>query len=536
MSRNNLKAAAAEFIQNASWLKKLSNFYYIDFLFPSLGVVDLLTSHFRSNFTLEKDDKKLLAGICFYLSEYVASCWEECGLDVEVYFDENGALISIRGLSAQPIHLQSTFSLMLANMPKEIAIDRNNKFPFPAQGDFVCSFVQGFLRGAYFENSHDIEALFGADLNEQIDKVLAKQFAKWHEVVTPELTISHLPELYLSCLKNRHFLASEEAPMVKEVKEFIKYFKTLNIDPAMAGRKLSKIFVTSPCEYLSLLGAALLGGLDTKEPSLEEFLPSLKARSYAVPLLRDAFYFYRNAIGYSGDWIKNESNDADSLKLVEIDRQIGFLPWLRLSNKYLGTGFSKEGSLREFLGYLKEGNFFLAQSTLDRELEEDPANIDFRIQRAFFYFVTRDLESGHEYCKKLLSENNIERYYEFFSVWGAILLELKQVEIAIRYLKLAYNAGDSPKFRKAEIGNTLAWCYILQGFNDEAKVILDEVKLYPSLENVSILLNRLFISEKSDEMPRDLLEALRLAPMDRRVFNNVILLGKARVEKGELKI
>jgi hypothetical protein len=64
MSRNKLKVAASEFIENAGWLKNLNKFYYIDFLFPSIGIADLLTSHFRSNFTLGKDDRKLLNRIC----------------------------------------------------------------------------------------------------------------------------------------------------------------------------------------------------------------------------------------------------------------------------------------------------------------------------------------------------------------------------------------------------------------------------------------------------------------------------------------
>lgn len=106
----------------------------------------------------------------------------------------------------------------------------------------------------------------------------------------------------------------------------------------------------------------------------------------------------------------------------------------------------------------------------------------------------------------------------------------------MRYLKLAFNSGEIPKYRKSEIGNTLAWCYILLGLNNEAREILEEVVPYSSMEHVSILLNILFTSKKSESIPEELTQAVTLAPMDRRVFNNVVLLGRARVEQGQLKV
>lgn len=392
MFRNKLKEVALEFIESASWLSKLSGTYHIGYLFPSLGIVDLLTSHLRSNFTPTKDDKKLLYQISAYLTEYVVQCWEECGLGVDVSFDENGGLLLIGGLDVKPLHLQSIFASMLSSLPKELALDRKHYVPVSVQGDYVCLFIQGFLRGAYFEKLKEVDDLFGEDLNAQIDKVIAKQYAMWHEVVSPEVTISHLPELYLACLSSRHFLASEVAPMLKEAKEFVKYFKTLNIDPAMAGRKLSKIFIGSPSEYLSLLGIVLLGGYSNNESSLEKCLPALKVRSYATPLIRSAFCYYREAIGEVADWIGSAGLEKTHIDMIELDLKLGFMPWLRLSTKYIAQNLGEDKALVEFVGYVKEGNFFSAQSTLEAILDQEPSKLELRIQRAFFHYVTKDLK------------------------------------------------------------------------------------------------------------------------------------------------
>jgi tetratricopeptide (TPR) repeat protein len=534
MSRNNLKQEAESFRDHASWMSEVSSHYLIDYLFPAMGIIDLLTSHLRGNVTLTADDKRLIFQISSFLSEYVSRCWEAAGLEVQVNSDENGTLISILGLDVKPIHLNSTFALMLSSLPKEMYLSRTTAVPMTAQGDYVCTFIQGFLRGVYFEDKEDVNNLFGDDLNASLDKVIALQYAKWHELVFPSLTIAHLPELYLSCLKNKHFLASDMSPMHKEVDAFFAYFKSLNIDPAMAGRKLATIFLSSPSEYLSVLGLALLGGFDAHDTALSVSLPAVYARSFATPLMRNAYYHYRSLIGKDTDWIGLDVVSDAHVEMFEQDLKIGFLPWVKLNPRYVLANIGKDAELRKFFSLVKDGGFFLAQDLLDKILENSPGNLDLRVQRAFFLYVTKDLDLAHEYCKRLLSEHDIERHSEFFSAWGSILLEMNQIEVAIRYLKLAYNSGDQSKFRKAAVGNNLAWCYIISGMNADAKAILDEIIDYPCLERVSILLNLLFISEKTSIMGPQLLEALKLAPMDRRVFNNMIMQGKSRIVKGEL--
>ncbi len=536
MARRKLNQVASDFIQSSKWLSDSSNLYLVDYFFPSLGVLDLITAHMRANFTLTDADKKLLSEASSFLLEYVVRCWEECGLTCEIVYDENGSLVAIQGLESKPIHFQSIFSMFLANASSQVFIDRKIQIPLAPKGDIICSFIQGFLRGAYFEESAEVDNLFTIEFGESLDRVIARQYGKWHELLFPQVTLAHLPELYLYSLKSRHFLASDQPPLLKEVTAFVEYFKTLGIDPGMAGVKLGSLFLQSPSEYLSLLGVVLLAATDSNEAISDGALSNVKVRSYAVPLVRAAFYKYRELLGIGLDWATKDLLDVSDRLLIEREQMLGLTPWVILDPKYIVEEFNKSEALRSFFNLIKEGDFFESQRLLDTMLEENPADLMLRVQKAHYLYVTGEFESGHEYSKQLLSEPNIERSYLFFNTWGMILLAMKQIELAIRYLKLSYTAGSMPLFKKVEIGNNLAWCYLLSGENSLAEAILEEIRGNTSLEAVSVLLNHLFISEPADGLPDDLKKALQLAPMDKRVFNNLILNGRARIVAGELKI
>lgn len=529
MSIDKLDKKANEFIAQTKWLVEFSEIYLIDYNFPSMGVVDLLLSYFRGKYEYSSDDKSLIELVSAYLGSYICKVWRNCGLNPVVDYSEYGVLISVEGLASKAVHLNSVFRNFLTTPPKDVAVRRGNRVPLSPVGDFVCSFVHGFLRGVYFEEVEELDLVFNQDLLNQIDKEIAIQYAKWYEVVYPKESLSHLPVLYLKIQKNIHFLASNQFPLSDEVLEFDSYFKEIGLDSKLVRSKLGTIFAYSPVEYLSLLGLLLIR-MEGDVLSVKESMPFFKVRSYALPLIRGSVYGQHDG---KKDWIDLGAIDHSELSQIEIDQSLHFLPWLSLSLDYF-KGRKITEDLKGFLSAVREGDFAGSLGELDRMLEVTPGDLELRIQRAFFYLITGEFEQGHEYCKRLLTEPGIEKESQFFYIWGSLLISLRQYELAERYLRIAFNFGDLEEFDKAEIGNSLSWCYILMSRNQEALEIMDAVVGLNSVERVSILLNRLLLLPEENKDLVLLRKIVKSCPTDRRVFANVILLG--RISPAEVAI
>lgn len=530
-----VKEDSDRFIETCKWLSTFDPIYMVDYLFPCLGVIDLLTSYLRMKIDKTEENIKFIKEISSFLSVYVKKTWDACGLECELKQFGSDSCIVIRGIEVTSINIESILIGMFGNFPEEIYCDRTNKVPLSIQGDFISIFVQGVLRGAYFQNSEDVRSVFTSEFEQDLNKEISRQVAKWFELTHPKLEFSHLPELYLRCFSSTHFLASEKAPMYKEVEQFVSYFKEMNIDPGMAGRKLWEVFLKCPNEYISMLGVVLLSSLESKE-IMNVDLACLKSKGYALPMLRTAYYEYNSLLSGNGDWSVQEKLSDQVDYQIQTEKFLGLVPWMILSSKYVRTKWESNPKIVTFVRFLVQGIYGSSDAVLDEMIVADPADLELRIQKVQYYFVRRDYEKGHEYCKTLLSEPGIEKYSSFFQVWGSILLELQQPELASRYLKIAYNFGDIDNITKARVANSLAWSYMLQNRRAEAQDILLETSTFNSDERISILLNLLFLSERSEGVPEILKQVINLSPCDRRVFNNLIVLGKARLSSDKLSL
>jgi len=514
------------------WKESLSSspVLELDGTWPSVGVLDLITFPLRARGDLDARDLEFISGCAAYLAELSERCLGLTGANVLVRVGDEGVELQVAG---GPVREGETFVVRVEQDIREFL--RLVPPSFPVIGDF--SRVMGF-ESNYF-SAYAIGLVTGyspsgdgsvpnrkAPGNEErlefVVKELSRQSGAYYQRIYPDESLGQVAELYLNRLIFPPLFMKESMPGLGAVQGMLEFFEEFNV-PAKGMLRLSHNLSLSPDELISSAGIAFFAALsDTIPPP--QIIAAANAKGLDVCLLRRAMLDVREALGLRGDWIDAPEFTEEDSRRVQIEKELGLLPWLCLGEKRL-SGLVSEPWLRGFLQALASIDLPQAMRIADDFIDENPRDIEMRVQRIYLDVVRGDLERAVAEAEVLSTEPESETDPEFYHIWGVSALNRGDIPTAVKQLRTAFRfVGDRPLF-KAEIANNLAWALIHTGDYIKALEVLD-YGIEHSLCPVTMLLNKAYalhsLGREEEAMKIHTERLMKLAPTDRRVASGLV--------------
>ncbi len=500
----------------------------LDFSWPSVGILDLLTFHIRGENEVSAEDRKIIKGASAYLAVMAFQCWEAFEVSVVAGENDDGIFLKAErdGKTLLFIAIEQSLFRILKDPPYPFPVIGSSERAVLPDHNYLSLFGIGLMTGLspYAEGewaNEGIEAR-AADTEKTV-RVLAKSTAEHFGRLLPGEQLGQVAELYLSNLIYPPVMIGEPLPGLQAVRGILAFLKEYNL-PAHAVLELSKSFACSPDELISTAGLSFYSAMVDSGAGLEaiskQVLSVTQTLGNSVGLLRGTMIEVRNSLNLFGDWISEEELTKGGELRAKLEIQLGFLPWLKLPMKRL-----KDKKLKPLLQALSLFDLNGAVKILDEILSESPSDIDLRIQRTYLDLAQGDPVKGCEELKKLLSEPGAENEALLFHLWGLAELSLEKNEQALLRFKEAFQLRDTELLRKAEKANNFAWALILMERYDEALPYLD-LAIKEDYAPVTALLNKAYVARllNQEQVVKSCEEQLlKLAPTDRRVFRNLML-------------
>ncbi len=502
---------------------------WLDYSWPSIGVIDLISFPLRKKTSMSALEKELLYMTTAYLGNVISRVWQLSGIDHKVYFDElkGGVCLRFRtdtGAEAEYL-LTNYIHDLLFRMPPEIEVFKGFKRPYTFDANILSSVCLGIALGlAPIGASPSLNQTGESETNEEekirkIERAIARLCSEWFTARYPDVMLAQVADLFLKGGILPPLFFNREEGIGDTIDPFIEYLNQIKAPLSMI-QQLALVFCACPDEKISFIGVLLgLFSYADYESLPPEIKSALRYHYHLLPIARKNILKYRG-VDMTEEYLLGAS-EKRNLHLYEYEKKIGTLPWLYLTAEdfFMKRDFKIDLFMKAVLSFEYEKAF----NELTEIVVSWPGDIGFRIQHMGFEMLRGDYEYAHELAKVLVSEPVVENRPDFYSMWANCLLKLNEPEIALRYFSTAIACATCSQDMKAEILNGIGWCYILLKKEKEAIPYLQEAQLM-SQAPLGILLNRAYIyrfdgeAQKAREL---LLEAAKLLPYDRRVFSNL---------------
>jgi len=501
---------------------KSNKYLVLDYSWPSLTVVDLITFSLRHKINLTEDESRLLMSASVYVSCVIASVTGSEAQPAEIFKDQENNSILRFAISNKTleVNVEEIIAQVFRDIKNTLPISSDFKRPVSYDSIIVTPLSLSIAAGISPLIPKEQRGLSSDESIGLLQKSISNDLGRWFARNFPKNEMSHVPELYLKGFIWPPLLMEEEPPLTAAVESLLSYFADLQL-PASYIFSLLEAFSLCPDEHVASIAIAMSGVFKKTETLSPCILASSRSRRYLTPLLRSALVSSAlSAQSIDSDWMETGINSKNR-NFFELEKEIGSIPWLSLSPDWIAENFSE---IQVFLKNIKEFEFVKGMRLLDELVSQKPFEVELRIQQIKFEFIRGDYEKCHALCKTLVSEPKAESFPEFFNLWGLCLLSLNEPEIAARYFRAAKAIKHTDPALKAEILNNLAWSNIQLDNFDSAKSDLLEAEVL-SLCPVTIWLNLAFISTKENDLERRnvyIKKASQIAPYDRRVFGNLV--------------
>ena len=525
MIEQSIEARAQEFVKKAHPIfAPLSN-VQLDFNWPSLGALDALLYSLRGAEEFTGDQREFLKGGVSYLAAMAYSSWASFGGEVTAKDGPKGITLQVRG--GPKLSLTESVVLYLEEVCAGIL--RRPPTPFPVLGEYVrevgidqnlmsivglgvCTGLSPFAKGPWRGEAPE-------KFEEQVAntvKLLSFQSAEYYRAVFPDEKWGQVAELYLNDLIYPPLGMDEPVPVYRATQGILSFLEEYRIDSSSALR-LAHNLALSPDELISCAGLVLYGALVSGPVA-----PAVRAASEAKGMMpgyfRAAMVELRRELKLRDDWIERREFGVEDEVRLEIERALGFLPWLRLSSERLRK--NKNDLLWDALDGMARFDLNKATSVLEKIVEEDPRDIEVRVQRVYFYVIEGDIDAAHFACRALSSEPESESSAQFYGLWGLVELIRGENETAIRYLKIAADLSAIASYEQQQITNNYAWALMLEGHMLRALDVLEGCLLGGPF--VPALLNKIYVLEtlnRKEGIAKVLSDLRTISPLDRKVFS-----------------
>jgi tetratricopeptide (TPR) repeat protein len=508
----------------------------LDYTWPTIGVMDLLSFPFRKKPGMSDSEKHLFVMISAYIGIVISRAWKEAGIGHRVYFDElkGGVCISFPGgneAGSKDLLLTNFLTDFFVAMPAELPVFRNFYRPYHFEGNVLSGICLGIATGLSPAGefpwtqklTKDSTPTSKKEIHDStiihIERALAVQCATWFSGRYPDVMMAQVPDLFMHGVILPPLFYDEKEGVNDSLDPLIEYLQETRV-PSEMIRQLACVFAGCPDEKISFLGV-LLGMYIYPTYEALPVVIKLACKHYRslIPSARNTILSYK-APEVSPQYLL-EKPDGRYFALFEFEKSAGTLPWLSLTAEdlYGKREFAIDKFLRAVLGF----EYDKAYAELNEIVVSFPADIGLRIQHIAFEMLRGDFAHAHDLAKVLVSEPEAEKRPDFYSLWAHCLLELNEPEIAMRYYKSAVAIdGCTPEIR-SEALNGIAWCLICMGKEENALPYLEDAQQLTDMQ-LTILLNKAYLFMHKGEFDKRnsvLLEAASLLPYDRRVFSNL---------------
>lgn len=526
-----VQALADRFVEFWQPLLAVCRTLPLDYSWPSVGTLDVLTFPLRENPKRNPFETFVLQGAAAYLAVLAHQSWATFGAEAEVRIsDDDGiSIAAVRGPKIPAdaecvMYVEHDLGVLLADLPSPMPVISKFSRPIGAVENFLSSFGIGLLTGLSpaIDGPWSKESLesFSAELGSVL-KFLAGTCAESYTRMFPEEPLGQVAELYLHRLIFPVTMLDESFPhrgAVDGLMDFLSEFKV----PRERAIALARNLALSPDERIMAAGLSYVAALGDGH-QLKEVRMIAAGLGSQLGLFRRAMLDVRERAELGGEWLLKTELSLTDEKQIEREIELGYWPWLKMRPRKVKT-FPQDRELQEMLAALTLWEYRRAVTGLDKMLENNPNDIELRIERCYLSLVNGEVDLGVRQLRQLMSEPEAESEAIVYKLLGSIDLargELAAAEASFRRaMKLV---GDNSRLRY-EIHNDFGLLLLLKGdfygalteFDDALLIVPDA--LVPQLNRYRAL-SALQQYEDADELRGRLLE---FAPTDRAVFSELL--------------
>ncbi len=526
------------------WTKKLSlsPLLRLDFSWPSVGAVDLITFHLRGEITFDTEKRELLRGAAAYVGVIAHDCWSRFDKELNVELKktkESNPDYVLFAKGGQFLQKGEEFSVTLVQSLRKILAFEKEAFigygkkarVIPADHNLLSLFGLGLItgycplgQGAWRECSE----LDFVPYLKKAEIFLAESCANYYKAVFPNEPLGQHSKLYLSELIIPPAQHSEPFPACRAVTGAIRYLKGVNATPEEM-LQLGENLALFPDELISATGFSLAASLCKDTSTISSTLKALSAGkgSYGA-LLRPAVITARALLtGVEGDFLQYLSRDEieQARSIFRVEKKLHLLPTFRLSETFFGN--QKLTAMMTALSWFNPNG---ARSALEA-LPKDQKVTEVLLQGIYLDILLGNIARAENDLLELENKFNSKKEdlpVELHELRGLLLLMKGDSKQSLQYYRSCFHSPLLNEERRLEIGAQLVRAYILE---HDYRSAIDATGLLLKEEPLSLDLHLYRAvafkeSGKVSDLKQEIEILTKLSPTDRRVFSLLEVLSE----------
>ncbi len=495
----------------------------LDYSWPSISVVDLLTFSCRYKKDLSKILDDILIGASAYIGVVAKNCFKDSFDEVTLDNSEFGIILKLeKNSDLTLIEVETLFRKRIEELPNPFPVVEGFETPITFEAPVVSFFCIGLFTAQMPDVDWSNVEGFRSDIITNTKKHLANTCEQYLSKLVKKHSFAHLAEFYLNDLIYPPMMMNETLPLLNSIDKVISYFEEFQISKKVA-LEIGNYLVLSPDYLLSNLGLILVCALSNKVPSQRVIAAAQRKGDYVV-FLRRAVKKVREFYGIESDWIKDGLKNEEMIEQYLVEKSMKFLPWLTLSIDRLEEDKEKN-ALAYAISRISEYDFEGALEFCDKVLDEQPEDTELLIQKIYLKLQLGKLAEVDELLPSLMTAPNVEEILSYFNLLAKISMAKKDFERAYNYFKAGLNIKSKDLMLLTDMQNDAAWCCMLLGKRGQALIHLEQGLLTSNCP-VTILLNKSSILWELGDFERALKireDLFQVSPYDRRVFSNLTL-------------
>ena len=526
MTEHKVEKIAQDFVKEWSEYLVVNPFLALDYSWPSLGVLDLLTFSCRYKKNLPSQLEEIVTGASAYIAVIAKNCFVKSVEKVVLTHDKDGINIILEGgryIAEEEnvvIPVEKMLKHILAELPNPLPVTRLFKteilFESPIISLFAVGIVTGLapgIEGAWSDKSEK----YLSEVIAQSLRVLAIGSSNHYARYFPNEKLGQMGELYLNDLIFPPMMMRENLPLLGSIDKVLKYFSEYKISKESA-LKLGQNLALSPDHLFSNLGLVLCCALSDEIPS-PQILANCQRKGTYITFLRRAVKEVRKYFGVKYDWVENGLKNSEMLTQYAVEKSMKFLPWLNLSKDRIKSDVG-DYILAPLIIKICEYDISGALKIAEQILEARPDDTEIVMQIIRLELMQGNSERVDDLLRDLMSNPKADSMMEYYSLLGNIALAKNDPTKALNNYKAAIALKTKDLTLLSDVQNNAAWCCMHLKKFGQALVYLEQSLMHTQCP-VTILLNKASIIAEMGDLSGSLeirKKLFSICPFDRRVF------------------
>lgn len=483
---------------------------------PWLHVLDAWVYPLRYRTEWTPVEHELFFGATCLMTEFIVQCWEALGGEIKI--EKNGEAFTI-AIKTKAGLFPKWYTLPVHDSFRSILQQPQNPLPAMGQTSIVATddtnFAAVFALGACAANSPfgkgEWPARGTGDMG-QLDRVLpilADSTAGYYKRMFSGEPLGADRVLYLQQLlwpPTGFPGGTFGADAARSVAKHIGLLPSKSRDRIACLANLALLPVPTITESALVMLAALPGF---------EFGPAHLSRAYTLFMTasaryRDIIWDLRSSWGTERDYLQRKNKNAAEF---ERERRLSLLPAV-----VMPTEMALSDEYFDITKLLATSQLTPAAQKLDQK--EGPVPADHHFQRAMIEKIMGNLVDGDRFFELAIENYGRAANAQCLQEWGLNALAQKDYTNAVRRLRRAYEIDS----KDGVIACNFGWALFHAGERIAALRLLDQAMADPRVK-LDALIKRAYIrfrENDADGCRKDLLEAAKIDPFDRRIVANLL--------------